>query len=843
MALAKLSPNFMAELFKLMFLDANIMRMVSGHLEYSLIPKEWSGYKFLLREALEQFNKRDSVPSLGAASQKFVDNEIVQETIDEIKKANIVDKELIIDQLESFIKETQFELLSKKVHDLYEEGKKEEAIRVNSEESKQILEISLRKTGGNFIQVFGGFEERMEFKRSTEMSNADVRKVRFGIDKLDEISYGGAEPGDTVLWIMRSGIGKALSLDSDIMTPTGSIKMKDIKVGDVICHPSGGTQSVIAIPYRGIDDCYRVTFSDGTSVKCNKNHLWTVINRNHSKKQQTYSLEELVEKGLYRPGYREGEKYKAPCGKITYGRLPQPRWRIPCHKIIDFKEQEVRLDPYTLGALLGDGNFDNNSTKFTSIDQEILNRLKFPEGLSIKPITGSKCCYIITGSKKKGVSSIASYLESYGLKNLNCWEKFIPEDYKFNSKEVRLEVLRGLLDTDGYVNKNGLIEIALTSKRLVEDIQFIARSLGCLCHPIYQKASHYLGKDGERIQCKDHFRLRIVPPKGLSLFHLSKKKEPSMQSKKLNCRWRAIKKVEYIGKEEQQCITVSNPDGLFLTNDFIVTHNSTMLRWHGFCAALEGEPVLHIQLEGSREDTVDKYDQIWTAQSYMEIKQGNIKQEDLSQILKTCKDMQQFGKDISVYGFARYGESSMGDIRNLCFEYQKIFGHFPRLVILDSLDLAASGTSKKLDNDPEFLKYKLQKNAQLFKDLMVEIKAVGITATQASNVPIEIWNNEDKIIDRSYTEGDKTLVKPFSFVFTGNVTILEKKEKRMRIYIDKLRDYRDAQLVFTIATDFDRGRAYHRGRTMELYYNKVQEAAPVEKEKLTKSKRNRASTI
>lgn len=475
----KLSPNFMAELFKLMFIDENIIRIAAGHLEYSLIPKEWVGYKFLFREAIEQYTKREAVPSLGAASQKFVDNEIVQETIEEIKKANMVDRELIIDQLEAFIKETQFEILSKKVHDLYEEGKKEEAIRVNSEESKEILEISLRKTGGNFVQVFGGFKERMKAKRSAELNAPDTRKLSFGIDKLDEISYGGAEPGDTILWILRSGVGK-----------------------------------------------------------------------------------------------------------------------------------------------------------------------------------------------------------------------------------------------------------------------------------------------------------------------------------------------------------------------------STALRWHGYSAALNGEPVLHIQLEGGRDACVDKYDQIWTSQSFMDIKQGNIKEEDRAQILKTCEDMKNFGQDISVYGFAKYGESSMNDIRGLCFEYQKIFGYFPRLVVLDSLDLAASGTSKKMDNDPEYLKYKLQKNAQLFKDLMVEINAVGATATQASNVPIEIWNNEDKVIDRSYTEGDKTLVKPFSFVFTGNMTVYEKKEGKIRIYIDKLRDYRDSQMVFPIATDFNRGRFYHRGKTMQLYYGEEKTIEPEEKQKLTRGKRgSKAATV
>lgn len=478
----KLTPNFMSELFKLIYLDINITRIATVHLSYQLIPKEWIGFKFLLREALEQFNKREAVPSLGVAAQKFANNEDVQETIDEIKSANMVDKELIIDQLESFIKETEFELLSRKVHDLYEEGKKEEAIRVNAEESKRILEISLRKTGGNFVQVWGGFKERMKAKRNNPNSSTLTRKVAFGIDKIDVLSFGGAEPGDTCLWIMRSGIGK-----------------------------------------------------------------------------------------------------------------------------------------------------------------------------------------------------------------------------------------------------------------------------------------------------------------------------------------------------------------------------STSLRWHGFCAALEGEPVLHIQLEGGVEACVDKYDQMWTAQSYMDIRQGNIKAEDEAAIMKTCEDMKNFGQDISVYGFKRFGEASMTDVRERCYEFQKIFGKFPRLVILDSLDLVASGVSKKIDNDPEFLKQKLQKNAQLFKDLMVEINAVGITATQASNVPIEIWNNPEKVIDRSYTEGDKTLVKPFSFVFTGNMTVLEKKEKRMRIFIDKLRDYKDSQLIFTIATEYDKGKFYNRKKTIATYYDNDPTVISKdnEKEKLTrgKSTRNKATSV
>ena len=95
----KLNENFMAELFKLMFIDGNIMRMVSGHMTYQLIPKEWVGYKFLLKEAVEQFIGKEITPSLGVIAQKYADNDSVQESIKEIKKARLVDKELIIDQL------------------------------------------------------------------------------------------------------------------------------------------------------------------------------------------------------------------------------------------------------------------------------------------------------------------------------------------------------------------------------------------------------------------------------------------------------------------------------------------------------------------------------------------------------------------------------------------------------------------------------------------------------------------------------------------------------------------------------------------------------------------------
>lgn len=831
----KLSANFMAELFKLIYLDPCLTRIAVCNLTYQLIPKEWPGYKFLLKEAIEVFADKETVPSLGTVSQKYIDNDFVQEAIEEVKKANKVDRELIIDQLESYIKDVEFQLLSKKVHDLYEDGKKEEAIQVNASESQRILQICLRQDAGTFQKVFKGFDVRMQKKRNDIEISKTPEKVTFGIDRLDEISYGGTVVEDTVLWIMRSGIGKALSLDSDIITPNGITKIKDIKVGDLVIGSSGQPQSVIGVYYQGLIDCYRVTFSDGTIVECNDKHIWRIANR-RTNKWENIELGEILKRDLRMPGHHDGKQYVNSKGILRWGTKGRLKWKIPCQGEVSFKNQDVKIDPYTLGAMLGDGCLGSNLS-FTSIDSEIVNRLKFPESISI--VTYDKVNYRI--KKNDSENDLKFYLNIYGLKNKHSYDKFIPKEYIFNSREVRLELLRGILDTDGYVSKGGVIELALTSKQLIEDTAFVARSLGCLCHKISKLPSSYKNSEGVKIECRDNYRLRIVPPKGFDLFHLKRKSERLMQEKKKNCIDRMIESIEYIGKKEMQCIEVSNEDGLFLTNNFIVTHNSTVLRHHGMSAALDGHPVLHIQLEGGIQACLDKYDQYWTGQKYNDIRRGYLEPSEQEAVMKAYKSMKEYGQDIDVYGFEKFGEATMVEVRNLVLDYHKANGYYPKVLILDSLDLVLTGINKVIDNNPSFKKDRLQKCAQLFKNICVEFKMVGFTSTQASDVPIDIWDNSERVIDRSYTEGDKTLVKPFSYVFTGNMTMEEKKTDVMRIYNDKIRDFKESQEVIPIATDYDHGRFYDRARTNQLFNGlpvKTRKNEKPEKErKLTKTKK------
>lgn len=243
---------------------------------------------------------------------------------------------------------------------------------------------------------------------------------------------------------------------------------------------------------------------------------------------------------------------------------------------------------------------------------------------------------------------------------------------------------------------------------------------------------------------------------------------------------------------------------------------STVLKWTGMYACRLGYDVLHIQLEGSKQEAFDKYSQIWTKLDYKDLKFGDISKEKMDQLKNVVSEMNKVGKELYVYSFEKFGEASIVDVRDIIIEYQKMKGKFPDLIIIDSLDLLRTGENTKIDGDPNWKKDKMQKVAQRMKDIATEFKTRVLTATQSSDVPFSKWNDIDFVMDRSFTEADRTLVKPFSFVFTFNVTMDENKNNVGRVYIDKFRNYKINDPICRIATKYDKGAFYDRKRTMEI---------------------------
>jgi hypothetical protein len=244
---------------------------------------------------------------------------------------------------------------------------------------------------------------------------------------------------------------------------------------------------------------------------------------------------------------------------------------------------------------------------------------------------------------------------------------------------------------------------------------------------------------------------------------------------------------------------------------------STVLKWHGMHACRLGYSVLHIQLEGASEEAYDKYTQIWSALTYNTVKTGEVVGDDYERLLRIAQDMVVMKHDISIKSFEQFDEASMIDVRDAVVEYVKELGKAPDILILDSIDLVNPGDGYKYGADTQSIKMKLQNSARKFKNICNEFDMRGLTATQASDVKADVWNDPDKVITRSDTSGDKNLSNSFSWVFSGNQTIDEEKAKTMRIYFDKVRYYNAKSRVFPICTNFQLGRFFDAHRTKKLF--------------------------
>lgn len=222
---------------------------------------------------------------------------------------------------------------------------------------------------------------------------------------------------------------------------------------------------------------------------------------------------------------------------------------------------------------------------------------------------------------------------------------------------------------------------------------------------------------------------------------------------------------------------------------------------------------LHFQLEGGRDEAVVKFDQMLANTTYAKIMRGDVSDETRQRISALIKRAQTVNSDIDVYASEEMMDMTIADLVAAIEDYKKEYGYYPDLVTVDSIDLLLAGENKKIDFDPNFIKYRLQKCAQRLKDIAKKYDCAVITATQTGDVPIEVWNDPTRVITRQNTEGDRTLIKPFSFVFTGNITIEEGKQNMARIYCDKLRNYRNNGIIIRIPTNYENGFFYDISRS------------------------------
>lgn len=338
-----------------------------------------------------------------------------------------------------------------------------------------------------------------------------------------------------------------------VLTPTGYVPMGSLKVGDLVMNPNGSPVRIGDIVEQGTTEIYEVEFQDGRKVRCGANHLWATC-RNGKK----FYIMRTVD-------YMKRKLKQGSPGKEHYP------YKIPELNPLNFDERPITVDPYVLGVLLGDGYICGDQVRFSTADKFIVEELqrRLPDYI----IEHKEQYNYVIKSKVQGINELNRQLKDLKVK-VKSYDKFIPENYKFTSIENRFELIRGLMDTDGSVT-NGACSFVSTSEQLIDDMIFVLRSLGIRC----KKSKEISGRNnvdfnnGNYSDTRPHWELTITTEE--DIFKLPRKLEKIRKDRKYNYKGIGIKSIRKTGEfEKQRCLCIDNENHLYITKDFIPTHNS-----------------------------------------------------------------------------------------------------------------------------------------------------------------------------------------------------------------------------------------------------------------------------
>ena len=337
---------------------------------------------------------------------------------------------------------------------------------------------------------------------------------------------------------------KALPLDTKIPSPSGWKTMGDLKVGDYVFSDEGVPIKISAISdIFNNHDCYKLYFDDGSTVIADAEHLWEVRKQGINKTPVVLTTQEMFNQSVTFIDSRNKEVSK---------------FSIKVSDPVQYPTKKVKIDPYTLGVWLGDGSSADG--RLTCIFDDLLEYKKhIPYNFSESHRKENDGIYFGT------MYNLYTDLKEYKLlKN-----KHIPTDYLLNNIENRLELLRGLMDTDGWVEKNGQNCISLSYSKypqLIEDVYELLCSLG---FKVFRKEYKKTNSARLYFQCpKSKFKIFKLSRK------LDKQREEIKVSSYINSRF--IRKIEKVESVPTKCIVVESDNHLFLcSKHFIPTHNST----------------------------------------------------------------------------------------------------------------------------------------------------------------------------------------------------------------------------------------------------------------------------
>lgn len=448
----------------------------------------------------------------------------------------------------------------------------------------QMNELAFVGNSRGLVDAFGREAKERMMEDLKERRRGGTIGIPTGLKRMDFVT-NGLQHSRMVVIMARPGIGKAQPLDARVMTPDGWSAMGAMEVGSTVLTPKGSTAKVIAIHPQGVKKIFRITTSDGATTEATADHLWFTTTRNERRSGRS---------GNVRTTEEIARSLRASDGQ---------HWNhyLPLIEPLDPPEPDLPIDPYVLGCLLGDGHVRERQgcieVLLASADPELVERVNeaLPCGDFFQ--IGETYNHRYRSTDRTG---LRQRLKSLGMTRQHSWDKEIPDIYMKASAKSRLRLLQGLLDTDG-TPSNQSADFCVTSERLAKQVQEIARSLGGVAN-ITSRQTSFTNKDGNKQLGRVSYRVYLTLPEGEEYFLLERKRKAG-EGQKIGRALRTIRSVEYVRDAEAKCITIDDPDQLYVTNDYIVTHNSWLNLLFCASAVMNGKKVVLFPLEMTFEET------------------------------------------------------------------------------------------------------------------------------------------------------------------------------------------------------------------------------------------------
>jgi len=476
---------------------------------------------------------------------------------------------------------------------------------------KKLYEITQENQTSDFKDSPQMTYDTMEYiKEMKARGNSVLVGVDTGFAELNKMTTGFGK-GDLVIIAARPAMGKCLGRGTKVVMFDGTLKnVEDIEVGDELMGDDSTPRNVLSLA-RGREKMYWVRQNKGIDYRVNESHILSLKRSRNEGKHKHGDVLNISIKDYNKKSDKFHSNYKG-------------------YKVgVDFNEQHLPIEPYFLGIWLGDGTSSN--VGISTQDKEIVNYLDmYAKTLNLqltKQHNNKEKCpiYAITSGQRGGYYKDDNSLQTR-LRNLGVLDnKHIPHSYIQNSKQNRLELLAGLLDSDGYYDKKfNVFEIIQKDKNLAKQIKFLADSLGFRVSFKTKKAR--IKKINYECEV---YRLRIVGDLDTIPTKIKRKQARKLKAKR-DVKHTGIK-VEYDRVDDYFGFTIDG-NHLFLLEDMTVTHNTSFILNTVNSLITQGKGVAFFSLEMPAEQLMLRLLSIQTSIPLQKLRVGDMNDDEWSRL-------------------------------------------------------------------------------------------------------------------------------------------------------------------------------------------------------------------